>query len=34
VNGRALSPGEEVVVGLPAEIVLSKGELTLSVIAG
>jgi hypothetical protein len=34
VNGRALSPGEEVVVAVPAEIVLSKGELTLSVIAG
>ncbi|HUQ06191.1 MAG TPA: FhaA domain-containing protein [Kofleriaceae bacterium] len=34
VNGKALAPGEEIVVGVPAEIVLSKGELTLSVIAG
>jgi hypothetical protein len=34
VNGKALSPGEEVVVSVPAEIVLSKGELTLTVIVG
>lgn len=34
VNGKALAPGEEVVVAVPFEIVLSKGELTLSVIAG
>jgi hypothetical protein len=34
VNGKALSPGEETTVAVPAEIVLSRGELTLSVTAG
>lgn len=34
VNGDALAAGDEISVGLPAEIVLSRGELTLTLTSG